>query len=152
MPNGTAVCVASQVTAEQPAPVAIAEADATTAERLPRAEIELIVGPTMIRAIRTAAEGIIGAVVAESRRQRLRRLPIHLNHWNIRVRRNSLACGTGCSPSSAQEQNKSNGKRLHPDSPAKLLVIDGASGVSPESTDKAPRSFSRAARLIGSRT
>ena len=142
----------SWMTAQQPIPVAIAEADATTPERFPRAEIELIVGPAMVRAITMAAERIGYAVVAETAWQRLRHLPIHANHRSIGLQ---LWCLGGKTEGDAKCPPQNRGrdrKRLHSDSPAKLVVMDGASTVSVGSTDDGRRAPLSGARLIGSRT
>ena len=125
----------SWMAAQHAIPVAIAEADATTPERFPRAEIKLIVGAAMVRAIRTAAERIGCAVIAKPARQRLRPLPIDLNHRRIRLQHGYLGRGTNSGAESPAKNRTSERKRPHSDSPTKLLVMDGASTATLGSTD-----------------
>src|ERR1700685_4010673 len=66
-----------RMAAQQAGPVAIAEADPAAAERMGRTGVDLIVEPAVVRAIGPAALDIVGAVIAQSWRQLLRRLPIN---------------------------------------------------------------------------
>jgi hypothetical protein len=93
------------VASQQSIPVAIAEPDAATTEGSTRAVIELVVQSAMIRAVEATAERIVGAMVAKSRRQRPRLLPIDLdergsgrrnNDRSRRTKRNFRKAGEQC--------------------------------------------------------
>ena len=103
---------ASQVAAQQSIPVAIAYAEAATAEGVARAVIELIVKSAMVGAVRPAAEPIVGAMVAKTQWQRLRALPIHLDEGRRSGQQfNRLLGATGGSPCNAGQEKKR--KDLH---------------------------------------
>jgi len=62
--------------AQEAGPIAIAKAYSAAAERMARTGVDLIVEPAVVRAIGPTALDIVGAMVAQSWRQLLRRLPI----------------------------------------------------------------------------
>jgi len=62
--------------AQQSIPVAIAVPDMAAAERGGRAVIKLVVDAAMVGAVRPPSPALVGAMVAEWRRQRRRRLPV----------------------------------------------------------------------------
>src|SRR6185437_7094332 len=73
-----------------PLPIAITVSRMATAERLRRAEIELIIRAAMIGAVPAAANGIVAAMIAETRRQRPRSLPVYGNNRHARHPMNLL--------------------------------------------------------------
>src|SRR5260370_28578268 len=78
-----------RMTAQQAAPIAVAAAEMTAAERSFRAVIKLIVAAAMIGAIWTRGKVFVPAMIAKTRRQLLRILPIgaHNNVGNGAGRR-----------------------------------------------------------------
>jgi hypothetical protein len=65
--------------AQNAAPIAIAMAEMTAAERNFRAVVKLIIDATMVRAIGAGGKVLVGAMITESRRQLRRVLPIDAN-------------------------------------------------------------------------
>lgn len=108
---------------QQAVPVAIAEAAAAAAEGLARAIVDFVVKAAMIGAIRTAAEGIGSAVVAEPPRQQLRVLPIHLHDRCMRRQGNRHGRGADRSRKATQQGKY---KSFH-DMVSDEIAIDGAS-------------------------
>ena len=85
--GGKAVPNRSRTAAQQTAEVAVAAAQATAAERRHRAERELIIAAAMVRTIRPAGKILETAMIAESRRQLLRILPVDPNGGTMRRQR-----------------------------------------------------------------
>jgi hypothetical protein len=139
----------SRVATQQSGPVAIAEANAATAEGLTRAVIELVVEPAVVRAISAAAECVGGAMVAEPWRQRLRTLPIHVDERSPRKLIKRLRRRTDESRRNPSEQGES--KCFH-GIPSEEAAIEGASTVTRGSTPIGRNSSIGDARFIGRRT
>ena len=116
--------------AQQAGPVAIAEPDAAAAERLTRAEVELVIKPAMVGAIRATASGIDGAMIAKPRRQRGRALPIHLDEWDARGQNDQRRRAAVSGSSDARERGECNNKSSHFHGVlSDDIVIDGASSA-----------------------
>jgi len=94
----------SWMTAQLPAPIAIAEADAAAAKGLWAAIVELILKPAMVGAIGPAAERIDGAMIAKPRRQCQWTLPIRLHDGGPRQ-------GTACWRRSAERRGNNTARK-----------------------------------------
>ncbi len=153
---------ASWGAAQQSLPVAVTVVNATAAERFRFAVVKLVFRAAMVRAVITAAQPVIGAVVAEPSRQRRRVLPVRQDKPRARRPFSDRKCGTDRRPRDASQESKPKGfhrpstareadqaipERLRKSHPA----IDGASIGAAGSTPAGGRCVIADARLIGSR-
>ncbi len=99
--------------AQQSLPVAVAIVNAATAERFIFAVVKLVFRTAMVRTVISAAQPIVGAVVAEPWRQRRRVLPVRQNEPRSRRQFIGLLCGTDRRPRDASQQNKRKGFHRH---------------------------------------
>ncbi len=97
---------ASRRAAQQSLPVAVAIADAATAEGSRRAVIKLVFAAAMVGAVKAAAEAVIGAMVAKPPRQRRRILPVRQDEPRARRPCNGLLCGRCRRPGDADQKSK----------------------------------------------
>src|SRR5580698_4899894 len=136
----------SGMAAQHAVPVAIAVAEMTAAEGRRRAEIKLIVDAAMVRAIGPAGEILERAVVAELRRQLLRRLPVHADEEAACRVHFTCASGRGQHDGGQDDKCESFHHRASPHSLARDRsdcrasdgpAIDGASAIAVESATEA---------------
>jgi hypothetical protein len=69
--------------AQEPVPIAVADADMATAERPARTIVELIIGAATIRAVIDSKRDIKATMVAEPSRQEKRILPVDMDQKTI---------------------------------------------------------------------
>ena len=120
-----------RMTAQLSVPVAIPKADAAAAEGPPGAVVELIVDPAMVSAIRAAAGIIDHTMIAKTRRQRQRTLPIRFDDGSRgqrparrrrrAERRSHETAGKG------KRRKQATSKGLHDVTLSDEVTIDGAS-------------------------
>ena len=97
---------ASRSAAQQSLPVAVAVADAATAEGSRRTVIKLVFTAAMVGAVKAAAEAVVAAMVAKPPRQRRRVLPVRQDQPRARRPCNGLLCGTSRRPGDADQKSK----------------------------------------------
>ncbi len=100
---------ASRSATQQSLPVAVAVVNPATAERFLFAVVKLVFRAAMVRAVITAAQPVVGAVVAEPRWQRRRVLPVRQNEPRPRRPFIGLLCRTGGGPRNARQKSKPEG-------------------------------------------
>lgn len=101
----------SRTAVQRHAPVTIAAPKMAAAERRLRAEIELVAPAAMIGTIWATAESVYAAMIAKSRWQQHRVLPIHADHQPACRRPVEFTRSTGRHPRHAGQKNK--GKNFH---------------------------------------
>ena len=105
--QGKDVARRSEMAAQQAVKIAIAAAESATAERRIRTVVELVIDAAMIRAIGTAGKVLKRAMVAKSRRQECRFLPVHANRET--ARRRSACCRANRRPRNAAQAHECRG-------------------------------------------